>query len=111
MELTWEDFEKVDMRIGKIIRVEPNEKARKPAYKLWVDMGEELGVRQSSGQYTGNYSEKDLLGQLVVCVVNFPPKRIAGFKSELLVMGVNDEKDDVVFLKPERQTPLGSRVF
>lgn len=111
MELTWDDFEKVDMRIGKIVRIEPNEKARKPAYKLWVDMGEELGVRQSSGQYTGNYSGEDLLGQLVVCVVNFPAKRIAGFKSELLVMGINDEKGDVVFLKPERNVPLGSRIF
>lgn len=111
MELSWETFEQVDMRVGKIIRVEPNEKARKPAYKLWVDLGEELGVRQSSGQYKANYSEKDLIGQMVVCVVNFPPKRIAGFKSELLVMGVNDEKGDVVFLKPEREAPLGSRVF
>lgn len=111
MDLSWETFEKVDMRIGRIIRVETNEKARKPAYKLWVDLGEELGIRQSSGQYTGNYAETDLLNQLVVCVVNFPPKRIAGFKSELLVMGVNDEKGDVVFLKPEREAPLGSRVF
>lgn len=111
MDLSWETFETVDMRIGRIIRVEPNEKARKPAYKLWVDLGEELGVRQSSAQITDLYEADTLPGRLVVCVINFPPKRIAGFKSELLVMGVPDEKGNVILLRPERDAPLGSRVF
>jgi tRNA-binding protein len=109
--LTYEDFEKVDMRVGKIIKVERNEKARKPSYKMWIDLGEELGIRQSSGQYCDNYTPEDLVNQLVICVVNFPSKRIAGFKSEVLVLGAKDQEGNVVFLKPERPVPLGERIF
>ncbi|PIE54436.1 MAG: tRNA-binding protein [Dethiosulfovibrio peptidovorans] len=111
MTISQDDFENIDMRIGKILRVEVNEKARHPAYKLWIDMGQELGVRQSSAQCTDLYSQEDLLGRLVVCVVNFPPKRIAGFKSEVLVLGANDDQGKVVLLSTERPVPPGSRLY
>ncbi len=111
MLISQNDFEKIDMRIGKIVRVEINEKARRPAYKLWIDMGEELGIRQSSAQCTDLYRQEDLLGRLVVCVVNFPPKRIAGFKSDVLVLGANDDQGKVVLLSTERSIPPGKRVY
>jgi len=109
-----EAFSTVDMRVGRITRVEPNEQARKPAYKLWIDFGqppEGLGVKQSGAQITELYSPEDLLGRLVIGVVNLPARRIAGFKSEVLVLGVPDAEGRVVLLEPKRAVPRGSRVF
>lgn len=111
MEIDYSDFAKVEMRVGKIIKVDLNEKARKPAFIIQIDLGPEMGVRKSSAQLKDIYSPKDLLGKQVICVVNFPPKRIAGFSSEVLILGVDNEEDAVVILQPEREVPLGKRIY
>jgi len=98
------------MRVGRVLRAEPHEKARKPAYKLWIDFGP-LGVKTSSAQITELYRPEDLVGRLVVAAVNLGEKRIAGFVSEVLVLGVADAQGRVVLLEPEREVPLGGRVF
>jgi len=109
--ISWNEFNKIDIRVGKIIKVESFPKAKKPAFKLWIDLGEQLGIKQSSAQITQLYSEKELLGVFVVCVVNFPPKQIADFTSEVLVTGFPDTDGNVVLCKPDKQVPLGSRLF
>jgi len=109
--ITYEQFDVVDMRVGRILRAETNEKARKPAYKLWIDFGDEIGVKQSSAQVTELYSPSSLEGKLIIAVVNFPPKMIAGFKSEVLVLGVPDKNGNVVLLSVDDDPPLGGRVF
>ena len=109
--LSWTDFMKVDLWVGTIIDVQPFPEARKPAWKLWVDFGEELGVKRSSAQITQQYQVEDLLGRQVVAVVNFPPKQIGPFISECLVTGFPDEQGAVVLTKPERVVPKGSRLF
>lgn len=109
--ITFDEFLKVDMRVGKIVRAESFPKARKPAYKLWIDFGEELGTKKSSAQITHHYSPEELIGKKVIAVVNFPPKQIADFMSEVLVLGVNSEEGEVSLLRPDHDAPLGSRVY
>ena len=105
-----EAFEGLDLRVGRVRRAEPNGRARKPAYKLWIDFGP-LGVRQSSAQLTDLYTPADLAGRLVVAAVNLGTRNIAGFTSEVLVLGLPDEQGRVVLLAPERDVPPGGRVF
>jgi len=110
-EISWEDFEKVDVRGGRVVDAGPFPKARKPSIKLAVDFGPGLGIKESSAQLTDHYAPEELRGRQVLAVVNFPPKRIAGFKSEVLVLGVPDEEGAVVLLAPDQKVPLGSRMF
>lgn len=105
--ITWNDFEKIDIRTGTIINVEAFPKAKKPAYQLLIDFGQELGTKRSSAQITAYYSPEDLLNRQVVAVVNFPPKQIANFVSECLVLGVYDENKNVVLLQPDKSMANG----
>jgi tRNA-binding protein len=107
--ITWQDFEKINIQTGQIVEVNDFPKARKPAYQLKIDFGS-LGIKQSSAQITKHYTKEQLLGQQVVAVVNFPPKQIANFISECLVLGVYDENNDVILLKPERPLANGSKI-
>jgi tRNA-binding protein len=109
--VTFEDFQRVEMRVGRILAAEPFPEARKPAYKLRIDFGPEIGIKHSSAQLTALYSREELIGRLIVGVVNFPPRRIAGFNSEVLVLGAADAEGAVVLLHPERDLPLGARIF
>lgn len=105
------DFDAVDIRIGRITAVDDFPKARKPSFKLTVDFGPDVGVRRSSAQVTARYGKADLMGKLVAAVVNFAPKRIADFESEVLVLGAADEGGAVILLSTDRGVPLGSKVF
>lgn len=105
---TFDDFEKLDIRVGKIIDVNDFPKAKQPAYKLTIDLGE-MGVRKSSAQITELYRKEDLIGKEVICVVNFPPKQIADYISEVLVLGVYTD-EGVVLLKPDRDVPIGGKI-
>ena len=107
----YEAFQLLDVRVGRIVRCEPHEKARKPSYKIWVDLGPEIGQKQSSAQLTDLYTAQELVGRLVICAVNLGVRNIAGFDSQVLVMGLPDEQGRVVLLRPERDVPLGGRVF
>ncbi len=100
----------MDIRVGRILEAEPFPEARKPAIKLRVDLGPELGYKRTSAQITANYSPGELPGKLVLAVVNFPPKRIAGFESEILVLGVPDESGGVVLISPDTDVPPGGRM-
>ena len=104
------DFERVDIRAGRILRAEVFPEARKPAYKLWIDFGA-LGARTSSAQLTGHYQPGELVGRLVVGVVNLPPRQIGRFRSEVLTLGIDDGSGAVVLLVPDKDVPLGQRVF
>ena len=106
---TFEDFKKIDIRVGKIIEVKDFEEARSPSYKVKIDFGE-LGIKVSSAQITKLYSEEDLLNRQIVAVVNFPPKRIAEFKSEVLILGVMKEAGEVILLQPDQEAPLGYKI-
>ena len=105
-----EAFETLDVRVGRVLRAEPNEQARKPSYKLWIDFGP-LGEKTSSAQLRALYRSEDLVGRLVVAAVNLGSRNIAGFASEVLVLGLPDQAGDVVLLAVEREVPLGGRVY
>jgi tRNA-binding protein len=107
--ITYPDFEKVEIRVGRIIQAEPLPEARKPAYKLWIDFGE-LGIKKSSAQITKLYTPEELMGRLITAVTNFPPRQIANFMSEVLVLGVVVEDGGVILLQPDRDAPLGYRI-
>lgn len=107
--LTWEQFEAVDIRVGTVIEAKEFLKARKPAYQLWIDFGE-LGIKKSSAQITDLYSMENLVGQQILAVVNFPPKQVANFISECLVLGVYSENNNVILIQPHLSAPNGSRV-
>lgn len=109
-QITYDDFEKVEIRVGKVIKVEKFTKVRKPAYKLWIDFGD-LGIKKSSAQITKLYQSEDLLNRLILAVTNFPPRQIADFMSEVLVLGVVLEDGEVVLIQPDRDVPLGKRVL
>ena len=106
-----EDFTAVDVRVGRITRAEPFPEARKPAYKLWVDLGPEIGERASSAQITARHDVEALPGRLVMAVVNLPPRRIGPFTSEVLVLGVPDADGEVVLIRPDADVPLGGRLY
>ena len=107
--IAFEDFHKIDIRVGRIVEVLDFKEARNPSYKIKIDFGE-LGVKASSAQITKLYSKEDLFNRQIVAVVNFPPKRIAGFKSEVLILGVMKEDGEVILLQPEQEAPLGYKI-
>ena len=108
--ISFDDFQKVDVRVGRVTRVDDFPEARKPAWKLLIDFGPEIGGRRSSARIT-NYSREQLEGSLVVAVVYFPPRQIGPFTSEVLVLGVPDEEGRVILLRPDAEVPLGGRMF
>ncbi len=110
MQITYADFEKVDIRVGKIIKVEDFPKARQPAYKLWIDFGHQ-GIKKSSAQITKLYSKESLLSRLIIAVVNFPPRQVADFMSEVLVLGVVLDNEQVTLIQPDADVPLGERIL
>ena len=107
---TFDQFLEIDMRVGRVVRAEDFPEARKPAWKLTIDFGPEIGERRSSAQVR-NYTREDLEGRLVVAVVNFPPRQIGPFMSEVLVLGAPDEEGRVILLHPDHEVPLGGRIF
>ena len=109
--ITFADFEKVDVRVGRVIRADEFPEARKPAYKLLIDFGPEIGTRRSSAQLTQRYRRDELEGRLVVAVVNFPPRQIGPFMSEVLTLGVPDEDGAVILLVPDKDVGVGGRMF
>jgi tRNA-binding protein len=111
MTIGYDDFQRVEVRAGRVQRAEPFPEARRPALKLWIDFGPELGIRRTSAQITKHYSPKELPGRMVLAVTNFPPKQIGSFMSEVLVLGVPDEEGEVVLVRPDRDVPLGGRLY
>jgi tRNA-binding protein len=109
--INYDDFRKVDIRVGTIVAVDPFPEARKPAFKLTVDFGPEIGRRRSSAQVTAHYKAEELIGRQVAAVVNFPPKQIGKFMSEVLVLGFPDERGEVVMIVPDKLVPNGGRLY
>ncbi len=109
--ITYNDFERVDIRVGKIIKAEDFPQARKPAYKLTIDLGPEIGTKRSSAQITKHYTKEELVGRQIICVVNFPTKQIGPFISEVLTLGLPDSEGNVVLLSPTTEVPLGGKMF
>ncbi|GLS87569.1 tRNA-binding protein [Cypionkella aquatica] len=109
--ITYAEFEQVDIRVGRITRAEPYPEARKPAYKLWVDFGGDIGEKRSSAQITKHYQPEGLIGRQVLAVVNFPPRQIGKVLSEVLVLGLPDADGEVVLIGPGREVPLGGKLF
>ncbi len=108
---TFEAFQRVDIRVGRIVRADVHPQAPKPAFRLWVDFGPEIGTRKSSAQITAHYTPEELPGRQILAVVNFPPRRIGRFLSEVLIPGVPDENGDVVLLTPDMTVPTGGRMY
>ncbi|WP_160069988.1 tRNA-binding protein [Sphingobacterium bovisgrunnientis] len=111
MEISWADFEKVDLRVGTILDVQDFPSARKPAYQLQIDFGEAIGIRKSSAQITKHYTKEELFGRQILAVVNFPKKQIGKFMSECLVTGFADENGDIVLTSVERKLPNGAKLI
>ncbi|WP_111431457.1 tRNA-binding protein [Rhodobacteraceae bacterium DSL-40] len=109
-EISFDDFLKVDIRVGRITRAEPFPEARKPAIKLWIDFGADIGERKSSAQITRHYAPETLVGRQIMAVVNFPPRQIGPVRSEVLVLGVPDAEGGIVLLAPDQDVPLGARM-
>ncbi|KJS44912.1 tRNA-binding protein [Roseovarius sp. BRH_c41] len=109
-EITFDDFLAVDIRVGRVTRAEPYPEARKPAIKLWVDFGPELGEKKSSAQITTHYTPETLIGRQVLAVVNFPPRQIGKFLSEILVLGLSDSNGDIVLIRPDQDIPIGEKL-
>ena len=109
-EIAFDDFLKVDIRCGTVLRAEPFPEARKPAIKMWIDFGPEIGQKKTSAQVTGHYAVDTLVGKQVMAVVNFPPRQIGPFRSEVLVLGVSDTGGDIVLLSPDHPVPNGERM-
>ena len=109
--ISYDDFAAVDIRVGRILRAEPFAQARKPAFKLWIDFGLQIGERKSSAQITRHYTIESLIGRQVLAVVNFPPRQIGPFMSEVLVLGAPDADGEVVLLAPDHDVPLGGRMY
>ena len=108
--ITFDDFMKVDIRVGKVLRAEDYPEARKPAIKMWIDFGSEVGERKTSAQVTAHYTPETLVGKQVMGVINFPPRQIGKFMSEVLVLGLADEAGEIVLLSPDQDVPLGERM-
>ncbi|SFA96721.1 tRNA-binding protein [Poseidonocella pacifica] len=109
-EISYDEFQKIDIRVGRILRSEPFPEARKPAFKLWIDFGGDIGERKSSAQITAHYTPEALVGKQVLAVVNFPPRQIGPFMSEVLVLGLPDADGEVVLIGPDLKVPLGGKM-
>ncbi len=109
--VTFEDFQKLDVRVGKIVEVKDLPEARNPSYKLKIDLGAEIGIKKSCAQLVKNYPKESLKDKLVLCIVNFPPRQIGPTTSEVLTLGVPDEEGQCILIKPERNVPIGGKLY